>query len=129
MAQTLQSIHDMLAVFAAADELRLADDEAKRLATALHDVSKHYRVPMLSPDKMALAVLVWTAGGIYVPKVKAIADRKAGRLPARSGGPHGPAVTVPASATLPPDLAPDLPGMAPPHGPAEAAPGWFGKLN
>ena len=39
-------------------------------------MSKHYKLPMIGADKLALGVLVWTAGRIYVPKLVAIKARK-----------------------------------------------------
>lgn len=68
----------MLAALTATQELVLTDDEAKRLAGACANVQRHYPLPAISPGKMALGMLFWTAGAIYVPKFKRIAARKAG---------------------------------------------------
>jgi hypothetical protein len=73
---TLTEIHAMLAALTQTPELALGDDDAKRLAGALANVTRHYQLPTLSPERMALAMLVWTAGSIYFPKVRAIAQRK-----------------------------------------------------
>ena len=65
----------MLAALSQTPELALATDEAERLARALRDVTRHYQVPAVKPAHMALAVLIWTAGSIYVPKAVAIKAR------------------------------------------------------
>ena len=69
----------MLAALTATQELVLTDDEAKRLASAAANVQRHYPIPSISPGKMALGMLFWTAGAIYMPKFKRIAARKAGQ--------------------------------------------------
>lgn len=58
-------------------ELALSQDEARRLATAAAEVQRHYTLPALDPGKVALATLVWTAGSIYWPKMRAAQVRKA----------------------------------------------------
>lgn len=62
----------MLAALLSLPELRINDDEAKRLASALAEVNRHYQLPVISPKHMALATLAWTAGSIYVPRALAI---------------------------------------------------------
>lgn len=62
----------------AAPELALDESEAASLANAVAGVGKHYKLPGVSADKLALGVLVWTAGRIYLPRVAAIKARKMG---------------------------------------------------
>ena len=57
------------------DEIRLSDDEAHRIAKALVNVEKHYRIPSIPDDKMALGMLCVTAFQVYGPKVIAIHAR------------------------------------------------------
>jgi hypothetical protein len=66
----------MLAAITQTPELALEPEEAERLASALANVTRHYSLPALSPQKMALGMLFWTAGRIYVPKVQAIGRRR-----------------------------------------------------
>lgn len=70
----------MLAALTQTPELALGTDDAKRLATALANVTRHYKLPVLSPQRMALATLLWTAGSIYLPKARAISARRAGGM-------------------------------------------------
>lgn len=65
--------------------MSLSEDEAKRLATALAEVQKHYPIPALSPGKVALATLIWTAGALYKPRIGAMLIRKRGGVPPRRG--------------------------------------------
>lgn len=68
----------MLAAITQTPELVLDDADSAKLATALANVTRHMTLPALSPEKMALGVLVWTAGRIYGPRAMAIAARKRG---------------------------------------------------
>jgi hypothetical protein len=77
----------MLAALTQTPELALEDDESKALAGALVNVTKHYKIPALSPEKMALGVLVWTAGRIYGPRAMAISARKRGDTAAPASAP------------------------------------------
>jgi len=101
-------VHDVLAMLAQSETLRLAPDQAKQLASALHDVGKHYRLPVVSPEKLALGVLIYTAGRVYVPMGVAFWQET------RQGGPQPIARPVAAP----------QPGAAP-SGPATPAAPWF----
>ena len=90
---TLSEIHLLLAATLQAPELVLEEGEAKSLATALHNVGKHYTLPIISAEKMALGVLVWTLGKTYFPKVKAISDRKRRKTVASPVSRPAPVVT------------------------------------
>lgn len=71
----------MLAALTSTPELALREEQAKRLAGALAEVGKHHKLPALAPDKMALAMLFWTAGSVYLPMGQAIVARKRGDPP------------------------------------------------
>lgn len=49
-------------------ELELTQEESERLAEATRKVAKHYAVS-LDPKRMALVELLFTAGGVYGPRV------------------------------------------------------------
>jgi hypothetical protein len=92
----------MLAALTQTPELALGDDESRKLAEALANVTRHMSLPALSPEKMALGMLFWTAGSIYVPRVMAISARKRGAVPgfAQEGPPaaqEGPPPINPAA--------------------------------
>ena len=76
----------MLAAITQTPELALDQADAERLSKALSNVSRHYKLPALAPDKMALGMLFWTAGRIYAPRVMAISSRKQGKAPAAPAG-------------------------------------------
>ena len=97
----------MLAVLAHSETLRLPPDQARDLANALHDVGKHYPLPVVSPDKLALGVLVYTAGRVYVPMVVAFVTEQ--RAPA---APPGQSNSAPAQA-MPVPAAPPRPAASP----------------
>lgn len=82
-------------------QLELREDQAERLAKALAEYGRYHTLPALSPEKTALAVLVWTAGTIYVPMALAVINRNETVMPA----------------------APDMPAPIVQPGP----PSWFGQ--
>lgn len=73
----------MLAKITDVEELELEHSEAKRLADAIAEMSKHYSVSM-DPKKFALLNLAATAGGIYGSRAVAYAlkRRERGKLQA-----------------------------------------------
>jgi hypothetical protein len=73
---TLSEIHGMLAAITQCPEIELSDAKSKKLADALANATRHVNLPTLSPERMALAMLFWTAGSIYVPMGIAISKRK-----------------------------------------------------
>jgi hypothetical protein len=78
---TLGEIHGLLGALIAAPELMALDakhEKTARMAAALANVTRHYKLPALSPEKLALAMLFWTAGSTYGPVALAIARRKRG---------------------------------------------------
>ncbi len=81
----------------AAPEIALQDGEARQLAMAIKEVERHYKLPALAADKLALATLAWVAGRIYIPKGIAYAARKGIAKPA----PGGPGQTKAADAARP----------------------------
>ena len=100
----------MLAAMCAAfgepmDELRLSDDDAHRLAARIVDVEKHYKLPAIPADKLALGMLAVTVFRVYTPKATAIYARKmaAPAAPAQRH-PEEPVVTF-----RPEEMAPDAP--------------------
>lgn len=103
LQQTLTEIHGFLAALLGAPEIELQDEEARQLAGAIKEVERHYKLPALAADKIALATLVWVAGRIYVPKAMTFAARTravkgaADRPVAAPSSPHGQA--APASVT------------------------------
>ena len=92
--------------------------DAEALASALADVSRHYKLPALSSEKMALAVLLWTAGRIYVPMGLAFVAEK--NMPPGSVKPAAPQADPKPGDAMPPaatsyDWTAGLGGNAPPH--------------
>jgi len=81
LQNTLNEIHGFLAALAQVPELNIGEEKCRRLAVAMNEVQKHYRIPALSPGKLALATLVWTAGTVYRPVIGAMIARKQGRVP------------------------------------------------
>lgn len=69
----------MGAAFFALPELELEKREAKALAEAIADVSKHYNIPGIDPKMAAVVSLVIVAGQIYVPRGITIVNRKNGK--------------------------------------------------
>jgi hypothetical protein len=93
---------------------------------ALKEYERHYKLPALAPDKVALVTLLWVAGRIYVPMARDIFRDKrspagpAARQPAGGGaGAVAPPVPAPAPAPNPP---------AAPRAVAEVDP-WFDPDN
>jgi hypothetical protein len=72
------------------------------MARALSEVSKHYKIPHVSADKIALGTLVWTMGRIYVPKVYAIKARKSGHG-VQANAPPGATAVEPSVVEVQPD--------------------------
>lgn len=81
LQNTLNEIHGFLATLTQIPELDIGEEKCRRLAVAMNEVQKHYPLPALSPDKLALATLVWTAGTVYRPVIGAVIARKQGRAP------------------------------------------------
>ena len=75
-------------------ELALSPDEARRLATAAVEVQRHYPMPALDPGKVAVATLVWTAGSIYWPRIRALGSRTRRRTPDAPAAPAGNVVPM-----------------------------------
>lgn len=75
-------------------QLRLPDDTGnKRLAGALIEVNKHYRLPMPSPKQQALLALGIACVTVYKPVVMSAFDQaQAAEVPQRSA-PVVPAVS------------------------------------
>lgn len=49
------------------------------MATAIKEVERHYKLPVLSPEKVALVTLAWVAGRIYVPMARDVYAEAKGR--------------------------------------------------
>jgi hypothetical protein len=86
------------------EELRLSDEDAHRLAARIVDVEKHYKLPAIPSDKLALGMLAVTAFRVYAPKAGAIWARK--NTPPEAPPVQGPVVfneTVRSVADVAPD--------------------------
>ena len=79
----------MLAALTQTPELALSDEESRKLASALADATKGMSLPALTPQRMAFAVLIWTAATIYGPRVAMISQRRSGKAPAAVVQPNG----------------------------------------
>lgn len=101
----------MLAAITQTPEIALQDEQSAKLAEALANVTRHMNLPALSPEKLALGMLFWTAGTIYVPMGLAIAARKSGKAP--------PAYDPAAPLVAEPDLTTQF------VNPAQPAGSWF----
>lgn len=89
----------MGAAFFALPELELEKREAKALAEAIAEVSKHYNIPGIDPKMAAVVSLIIVAGQIYVPRGFAIVNRKNGKTSdlaktSTAGAPGAPPVAV-----------------------------------
>lgn len=93
-------------------ELELTQEESERLADATRKVAKHYAIS-LDPKRMALVELLFTAGGIYGPRVISYAKRTGApktRIPPLPVQPAGTGAAapapepVPAQSTPPPEM-------------------------
>lgn len=80
----------MLAALSSCPELDIGTEKSARLAEAVSNATRNINLPELSPERMAIAMLVWTAGRTYVPVALAIRARLAGERPAASPPPPGP---------------------------------------
>lgn len=72
---SLLSIHTMLASLVNVPELELTDDEAAKLAKAVHNVSRYYPVS-IDPKAQAWFGLATAAGSIYGTRLFAVMARK-----------------------------------------------------
>jgi hypothetical protein len=93
MAALLGEIHEgigLVALMMINTKLQLPDEDAnKRLAGALIEVNKHYRVPMPSPKHMALLAMGAAAFNAYKPTVlSAIAGPEKPEEPSRPPAPN-----------------------------------------
>lgn len=71
----LASIHEMAAKIVKADELKLTDDEARRMSAATLRVAEFYDIRM-SAKSQAWAAFGTTCANIYYPRISMIAARK-----------------------------------------------------
>jgi hypothetical protein len=76
MAMWIGGIHQMIAVGMQSPELQLTPQESEMLAKALANVGKYYVAVKLSGPNQAWFALIVTAGGIYVPRILTIRNRK-----------------------------------------------------
>lgn len=81
----------MLAALSSCPELDIGSEKSARLAEAVSNATRNINLPELSPERMALAMLVWTAGRTYVPVALAIRARLGGQTPAAAPAPPGAA--------------------------------------
>lgn len=77
--KTLFSIHQMAAVALSQPKLALDENEAKALAQAIGEVSKHYAIPGISEKHAALGVLFGVLLSIYGPRVVMLASGGKGK--------------------------------------------------
>lgn len=84
----------MLAALSSCPEIDIGTEKSARLAEAVSNATRNINLPELSPERMALAMLVWTAGRTYVPVALAIRARLAaesqGQAPPAPPGPTPP---------------------------------------
>lgn len=52
------------------ERLALQEGQARDLAAAIKEVERHHKIPVLSPEKLAIVTLLWVAGRIYVPMAR-----------------------------------------------------------
>jgi hypothetical protein len=91
------SLHEMVAGFTGAQELRLDESEAKSIADAAADVASHYSVTA-DPKTMAWVNLAAAVGMVYGPRFGAIKLRRASEKRNKSA-PQRVAPTAPAQET------------------------------
>lgn len=91
LQQTIEEVHGFLAALTAIDRIRLQDGQARELAVAIKEVERHYKLPALAADKIALATLAWVAGRIYVPMALDIVQAKKTPRPIAPQSPARPA--------------------------------------
>lgn len=89
----------MGAAYLRVPEIALEREEAKALAQAIAEVSKHYKIPGVSPEHASIASLVFVIFVTYGKRVPAILARRSGVAPAPA--PAAPFVT-PSSDGSPP---------------------------
>jgi hypothetical protein len=74
---SLLSVHAILASFTKIPELELTPEEAKSLAVGIAEVNRHYPLPVMKPEHVAIGSLAVTAFVVYRGKFVAVAKRKA----------------------------------------------------
>jgi hypothetical protein len=87
---TIFEVHEFLATMTQIERLKLSGEQAHTLAEAVANASRSVNIPALSPEKMAIAMLAWVAGRIYIPMARDVAIERAaraGNAPARPGAP------------------------------------------
>jgi len=73
----------MLAAYTHVPEMALEKDEARAMAEAIANVSKHYKIPGMSPEHAALAQLGFILAVTYGKRIpNVMARRKNGARPA-----------------------------------------------
>lgn len=70
IASLLLTVHFGLAKLLRADKLKLSEDESQQLAKAITRVTSLYDVPLMSEKQRAWGGLIFTAGCIYIPRMK-----------------------------------------------------------
>lgn len=66
----LLTVHFGLSKLLKIDKLKLAENEAEQLSKAITRVTSLYDVPLLSEKQRAWGGLIFTAGCIYLPRLK-----------------------------------------------------------
>lgn len=70
IAAMLLTVHFGLSKLLKIDKLKLAENEAEQLSKAITRVTSLYDVPLLSEKQRAWGGLIFTAGCIYLPRLK-----------------------------------------------------------
>lgn len=97
----MREIHEFVAAISHTPEFALSDDESKRLAGALVNVSKHYKVPVINPKYVALATLAGVSFSIYKPRVMLLAKPKPAQQRANPPAPAPTPHVAPVADTAP----------------------------
>ncbi len=123
LANHILELHEFLATMTEIKRFELEQRQANALAKAIHGANEHVKIPILTGKYMALAVLAWTAGRIYLPMAKDIIAERA-QPPRPSPG---------VAASPPPPVNQTAPAVAgdivPVVNDADLAGEWLGKTT
>ena len=76
IAPQIQGLHALLATITKQPVFVLTNEEAKNMAIALSEVSKHYNINVMSGPRASLVSLAAVCGMIYIPKVVLIRNQR-----------------------------------------------------
>jgi hypothetical protein len=94
LEKLLLSVHTMGAAFLSCPELELKEDEAKKIAESVRELSKFYPV-VIDAKKMAWAEFAMVMATVYGVRGVQIYKRMSKENDLRAGGPQGPKVVPP----------------------------------